>query len=1404
MNFHSLQKNFLFLFLILVITLSVSGCVGSDDGSTVTDSTTSKTVEVNGTIPTPAPAPAAPLASSEPYAAGLFNSQNSVLAVDSNNSDLIIGSVAVNGASYTANIPTSQTVRGAKIIIKNNASKRILYQCLTGKIPASSEIPDKVKKIKLSGIAVDENSTARALLAFEKKIDLLSIISSATQEIQAAGETLNLNYEGKKTPADEQIEKNCGGPAIVTELAKAVKTVAAVADSNISQSFKSVFIPGNISGVSDLLNTFITLVKNTEALNIIKQNQLSTSITFSGTTIDSNSDHNGSLKEFTNKIIPLEKVATPKFSHAEGLYNYTKEVTISCETLGAKIKYYLAYPGKIGLTNYIDYDGKPVIISSSASITAIASKDGMADSDAAYATYNIDAIPPVLTYVGMVSENTTNIYTARPGNIVKLSFTINEPLGGIPGVKINGHIVTAAKVDDLNYTASYTLGTNEVEGNVNYSIDFIDLAGNIANTVNKVSGIKYYSINPVNTLKGCVIYASSSKTGAAGNAAEGATIELIKKSEPNSFPAFSTQTSKSGFFNFTGILPGEYILSAISENNPGNAVLKNESLVSITTEKNEYLIDKPIELLKTSTLEVTVKDESGAQLQSARVFLNGLKNQYTNKNGIINFTRVPEGIYKVEILKEGFITVTQNVAVSEADTKKTFILSSPNPQIKILSVSEILLNNDKLEIYEGDTLAVAVTSDNPNGANLKFTWQISGGIIENTTETAINNLTKSEIEWTAPAIETENADTSSNYSITVTVEDGKSPSISRTTLLKVIKKSARKMSITSTPPATAVINNTYHYKIIAADETINVIEPSSLSYDIKSNHSVENDKSFTLNKDSGEITWQPAVRGTYDFILKVSDPAGNYAIQQFSVRIDDYIDELKPGETFSKTVLKPDSGLDIIIKNLTASEYIIAMPYNTSETDISSFNMSFYKTNADNSIPQMISSVAPSRAPGFDRDIFSDKMDMQFNYELKKRKSDFEFLKRFGKLIDYSRPVKAPSMQAAEPVIGSQKDFMITTPDSSINNGWAKTPATLTAYGKHCYIYLENEVPSNFIKPDSETLKKFAASFDADYEKITSVFGSEPNPGLDGDSRVYILFSHYVNLDDAAGYFSFFDTITQKKFDEASDPNLYGNNGTGQKYYSNEKEMFYIFLPDAGFNGRFYEEFVGSVLAHEFQHMVNFYQHSLVINDYFDVSTASQDAFLSYLWINEGLSMLTEDICGYNDAFRYYRTFLARVESTSLLNFIDISNYGLSYLFVKYLVERGASPAILAKSDKIDIKNAEAEIISKNIAANFDDLYGDFISTLYLSNSGITSEPKFNFATISLRTEMETRERRLSVNGADIIAELVSPASYKGVCKEKYSFNVIKCAASEPGDHKLTVSGAIEGKTGVVILRIKK
>ena len=1397
------KRNVCSFFLFLIVMLTMQGCGGSDSTVIVGGGQAVKTVEIEGKIQ--APALLSPDVSTRNNAPDYSNIQNSIFVVDANNSAMIVGSVTVQGDSYVASVPTGSLPVTPKLVIKNSARNRVLYQCMFGRVPASSEIQDKIKKIKISGIAIDENSTARALLAMEKKIVINSIISVSTGEIQSVDETLTLNYNGQKTPFDSQIENNCGGATVVSELARAVKTVSTVACSNVLESFKSSHIPLDMSGVSDLLKAFTAVAGYSGAQNVISQNNLYTSINISGTLIDSNSTQDSFIKELINKIVPLEKVAAPKFNRAEGYLNYTTEVLISCDTPGAAIKYSLSYSEKSSPANFIIYDGNPITINSTMTISAIASKDGMADSDIARATYNVDCVSPVLTQVSVVSDNSVNIYYAKAGDTIKLNFSVNETLGGIPGVKINGHAINAAKIDGENYIASYVMTTNEVEGKVSYYIQIVDLAGN-RSVYDRIASIVYYKINSISTLNGYVIYANTSRAGEAGVNVQNASIELRKKTEPNSYPLCSTSTSDKGYFSFSNLLPGEYLLSATLTNDSTKTVLKNETLVTIAAETPEYIIARPLELHAASTLEVTVKDEAGAALQSARVVLNDYKNKYTDKKGIVNFAELAEGVYKVEIIKEGFISKIEYIKAGETERKLTYILSRSNPAIKSLSVSELLTNKTGVEIYEGDTVSASITSDNPNSGNLKFTWQVSGGYIQSTTEIVTGGLTKSEINWVAPVLATDCVGLAKNHAITVSVEDGKSPSTSRAVMINVVKKSAGKISITSIPSETAALNSIYNYKIVVTDRDSNIIDPSKLSYEIKSNKSIETDKSFALDKNTGLITWQPAVRGKFDFILKAVDNAGgNYAIQQFCVNADDYIDELKTGETFSKTVLKPGSGLSVTLKNLKTSEYVITMPYNTSETTVSSYNMSFYKTNAGNLIPKMASCVPPSRSAGLASDAFSDQMAAQMKFELNKRKRDFEFLKTFGKYINYeANSSKAPLKQAAEPVLGSQTYFMVNTADKTVNNGWHRVPATLMAYGKHCYIYVENEIPANYIAIDSQTAKKFAESFDADYEKITSTFGSEPNPGLDGDSRIYIFVTHYVNMDGAAGYFSFLDAVTQKHFDELSDPQLYGSNGTGQKNYSNEKEMFYIFLPAADFKGSKYVDFISYVLEHEFQHMINFYRHSLLNEDFFSTVVVSDEAFLSYLWLNEGLSMYSADICGFKNAFTYYWYYLKVVENISLLSFVDYENYGLSQLFVKYLVEQGATPANIVKSDKIDIKNAEAEIISKKIASNFDEFFENFISTLYLSNTAITSDARYNYKSISLRTIMEAYDKKYSLNGPSIAAEMISPASYNGICKKRYGFNVIKCAAAENGDHKLTLSGGSTDKTGVVILRIKK
>ena len=83
---------------------------------------------------------------------------------------------------------------------------------------------------------------------------------------------------------------------------------------------------------------------------------------------------------------PMEQVATPTFSLAEGTYTEAQSVTISCATDGATILY------STDGTNYSTYTGA-INVSQTTTLYAKATKAGMTPSAVAQATYTIETTP---------------------------------------------------------------------------------------------------------------------------------------------------------------------------------------------------------------------------------------------------------------------------------------------------------------------------------------------------------------------------------------------------------------------------------------------------------------------------------------------------------------------------------------------------------------------------------------------------------------------------------------------------------------------------------------------------------------------------------------------------------------------------------------------------------------------------------------------------------------------------------------------------------------------------------------------------------------------------------------------------------------------------------------------------
>ena len=98
-----------------------------------------------------------------------------------------------------------------------------------------------------------------------------------------------------------------------------------------------------------------------------------------------------SADDFEEVTAPMEAVATPTFSPAEGTYNEAQTVTIACETDGATIYYTL--DGTDPTPNSTVYSDA-ITISETTTVKAIATKEGMNDSEIATATYTIEIVVP--------------------------------------------------------------------------------------------------------------------------------------------------------------------------------------------------------------------------------------------------------------------------------------------------------------------------------------------------------------------------------------------------------------------------------------------------------------------------------------------------------------------------------------------------------------------------------------------------------------------------------------------------------------------------------------------------------------------------------------------------------------------------------------------------------------------------------------------------------------------------------------------------------------------------------------------------------------------------------------------------------------------------------------------------
>ncbi len=218
--------------------------------------------------------------------------------------------------------------------------------------------------------------------------------------------------------------------------------------------------------------------------------------------------------------------------------------------------------------------------------------------------------------------------------------------------------------------------------------------------------------------------------------------------------------------------------------------------------------------------------------------------------------------------------------------------------------------------------------------------------------------------------------------------------------------------------------------------------------------------------------------------------------------------------------------------------------------------------------------------------------------------------------------------------VGSTARFYVSNDQET---GYVTATATLVLTTAHAYFYVQNG-----FKYEPAAIARSAEIFEHSiYPTDRSLFGQEWTPGVDDDPHISIFNGHLPP--SAAGYFSGEDL-----FPRAVNP------------YSNQRKMIFMSLAALTPGSSGYDE----VLAHEFQHMIHFHLHP------------ADEA-----WINEGDSILAQELNGYSDS-GYALTKAgdpgAQLDAWSAGN--SAPYYGGGYMWMLYCMNTTAAPGSSERS----------------------------------------------------------------------------------------------------------------------------
>lgn len=227
------------------------------------------------------------------------------------------------------------------------------------------------------------------------------------------------------------------------------------------------------------------------------------------------------------------------------------------------------------------------------------------------------------------------------------------------------------------------------------------------------------------------------------------------------------------------------------------------------------------------------------------------------------------------------------------------------------------------------------------------------------------------------------------------------------------------------------------------------------------------------------------------------------------------------------------------------------------------------------------------------------------------------------------------------------------------------------------------------------------------YPRTKEIFGEWADIDLDG--KISILLSPSLNDEKKAiGYFNPVD-LFERNIDMNSD---------SYNPYSNEMDIVYLAVPSSDERGSFGINSVSATLAHELTHCITFNQKT-----YLHILDGDEEREQEELFLDEGLSHLSENLCGFGISGGNILFLLEFLNNTSLISFCKEDAYGnedttgrrgAMLLFLSWLYDQSEDGrAFLGKILKSE--NYGWECIGEAFGKNTDDLFKEFIKDILYS-----------------------------------------------------------------------------------------